>query len=102
CYSMWDRESESFQKFINENSDRVAIMPISPSAEGYSLLFAFVIDKILKNTVFVNGEDESLRLNKVRVAETVTGWAEADLFDVASMFANDFGLEDIIFSDEVK
>jgi 6-pyruvoyltetrahydropterin/6-carboxytetrahydropterin synthase len=102
CYSMWDRESESFQKFINENSDRVAIMPISPSAEGYSLLFAFVIDKILKNTVFANGEDESLRLNKVRVAETVTGWAEADLFDVASMFAADFGLEDIIFSDEIK
>lgn len=102
CYSMWDRESESFQRFINGNSDRVAIMPISPSAEGYSLLFAFVIDKILKNTVFVNGEDESLRLNKVRVAETVTGWAEADLFDVTSMFANDFGLEDIIFSDEVK
>lgn len=100
CYSMWNKETPEYQKFINENSDRVAIMPISPSAEGYALMFAFVIDKILRNTVFTNGEDENLRLKKVIVAETVTGYAEADLFDVAAMF--NFGLEDIVFSDEIK
>ena len=102
AYSMWDRETEEVQSFINKHSDRVVTMPISPSAEGYSVMFAFVIDKILKNTIFRNGEDENLRLKSVRVAETVTGWAEADLFDVASMFAGDFVLEDIIFSDEIK
>jgi len=102
AYSMWDRETEEVQSFINKHSDRVVTMPISPSAEGYSVMFAFVIDKILKNTIFRNGEDENLRLKSVRVAETVTGWAEADLFDVASMFASEFGLEDIIFSDEIK
>jgi 6-pyruvoyltetrahydropterin/6-carboxytetrahydropterin synthase len=77
-------------------------MPISPSAEGYSLLIAFVVDKILKNTIFMNGEDENLRLHKVTVAETTTGYAEANMFDVACMFANQFTLEDIVFSDEVK
>jgi 6-pyruvoyltetrahydropterin/6-carboxytetrahydropterin synthase len=102
AYSMWDKESDEYKSFFNKNSDRVVTMPISPSAEGYSLLIAFVVDKILKNTVFKNGEDENLRLHKVRVAETITGWAEADLFDVTSMFASKFGLEDIIFSDEVK
>lgn len=102
AYSMWDKEKSEFQNFINTNSDRVVIMPISPSAEGYSLLMAFVIDKILKNTVFTNGEDPNIRLKSVRVAETVTGYAEADLFDVASMFAASFGLEDILFSDEIK
>lgn len=102
AYSMWDKEKEEYSDFINKHSDRVVIMPVSPSAEGYALLMAFVIDKILKNTAFKNGEDENLRLKSVRVAETVTGWAEADLFDVASMFASQFGLEDIIFSDEVK
>lgn len=102
AYSMWDKEKPEFQNFINANSDRVVIMPISPSAEGYSLLMAFVVDKILKNTVFTNGEDSNIRLKSVRVAETVTGYAESDLFDVASMFATNFGLEDIIFSDEIK
>lgn len=102
AYSMWDKEKPEFQNFINANSDRVVIMPISPSAEGYSLLMAFVVDKILKNTIFTNGEDPNIRLKSVRVAETVTGYAESDLFDVTSMFATNFGLEDIIFSDEIK
>jgi len=100
--SVWDKESTEYKDFFNKNSDRVVTLPISPSAEGYALLIAFVVDKIIRNTLFMNGEDENIRVHKVRVAETVTGWAEADLFDVASMFANDFGLEDIIFSDEVK
>lgn len=102
AYSMWDRETIEFQTFIKENSDRVVTMPISPSAEGYSLLIAYVVDKILKNTIFKNGEDENLRLHKVIVAETVTGYAEATLSDVATMFAHRFSLEDIKFSDEVK
>lgn len=102
AYSMWSREKPEFQNFINANSDRVVTMPISPSAEGYALLIAFVVDKILKNTVLKNGEDENLRLHKVIVAETVTGYAEANLYDVASLFASQFELEDIIFSDEIK
>ena len=102
AYSMWDKETPEYQNFINKHSDRVVTMPISPSAEGYALLIAFVVDKILHNTLFMNGEDENLRLHKVIVAETVTGYAEANLFDVTSLFANKFGLEDIIFSDEIK
>jgi 6-pyruvoyltetrahydropterin/6-carboxytetrahydropterin synthase len=102
AYSMWNREKPEYQDFINKESDRVVIMPVSPSAEGYALMFAYVIDKILRNTILMNGEDENLKLHKVRVAETVTGWAEADMFDVTSMFATKFSLEDIIFSDEIK
>lgn len=102
AYSMWDKETPEYQTFINKHSDRVVTMPISPSAEGYALLIAFVVDKILKNTDFKNGEDENLRLHKVIVAETITGYAEADIYDVTNMFASSFGLEDIIFSDEIK
>lgn len=100
--SLWDKESDEYKNFFYKYSDRTVTMPISPSAEGYALLIAFVVDKILKNTIFRNGEDENLRLHKVIVAETVTGYAEADMYDVKAMFANQFGLEDIIFSDEVK
>jgi 6-pyruvoyltetrahydropterin/6-carboxytetrahydropterin synthase len=102
AYSMWDKETSEFAGFINQYSDRVVTMPISPSAEGYALLIAYVVDKIIRNTLFMNGEDENLRVHKVIVAETVTGYAEANMFDVASMFANQFGLKDIIFSDEIK
>lgn len=102
AYSMWNKENSAYHNFINANSDRVVTMPISPSAEGYALLIAFVVDKILKNTIFKNGEDENLRLHKVIVAETITGYAEANMYDVKTMFANQFGLQDIIFSDEVK
>jgi 6-pyruvoyltetrahydropterin/6-carboxytetrahydropterin synthase len=102
AYSMWDKEVPEFADFINKHSDRVVTMPISPSAEGYALLIAFVVDKIIRNTLLMNGEDENLRVHKVIVAETVTGYAEANMYDVASMFANQFDLEDIIFSDEIK
>lgn len=102
AYSMWDRESPEYQKFIKENSDRVVTMPISPSAEGYAVMCAYVIDRILKNTVFKNGEDPGLSLKKVIVAETVTGYAEADMKDVANLFSNKFDLEDIVFSDAVR
>lgn len=102
AYSMWDKESTEYKNFFYKNSDRVVTMPISPSAEGYAVLIAFVVDKILKNTILKNGEDPNLRVLKVRVAETTTGYAEADLFDVKSMFANKYELNDIIFSDAVK
>lgn len=100
--SVWDKETTEYKDFFNKNSDRVVTMPISPSAEGYAVLIAFVVDKILRNTLFRNGEDENLRLHKVIVAETTTGYAEANMYDVTSMFASEFGLEDIVFSDEIK
>jgi 6-pyruvoyltetrahydropterin/6-carboxytetrahydropterin synthase len=102
AYSMWDKETPEYSDFMNKHSDRVVTMPISPSAEGYALLIAFVVDKIIHNTIFMNGEDENIRLHKVIVAETVTGYAEANMYDVTSMFANKFSLKDIIFSDEIK
>jgi len=102
AYSMWDKETPEYQNFINKHSDRVVTMPISPSAEGYALLIAYVVDKILSNTVLKNGEDVNLRVHKVIVAETITGFAEADMFDVTSMFAANFELGDIVFSDEIK
>lgn len=98
--SLWDKESDEYKNFFYKHSDRVVTMPISPSAEGYALLIAFVVDKILKNTVLKNGEDPHLRLHKVIVAETVTGYAEAFPWDVSTMFP--FELKDIKFSDEVK
>lgn len=76
AYSAWRKESEEFLNFIAEQSDRFIFMPVSPSAEMYSLMFFFVIDKIINQTVFNNGEG-SVKLHSVRVHETDTGYAES-------------------------
>ncbi len=96
-YSLWDKENEEFKKFIYQYNGRVAEIPVSPSAEGYTLMFYYVIDKILKNMVLKNGEG-TIKLEAVRVHETATGYAEVSEEDRHLI---DFDLNDIIFSEGV-
>ena len=100
-HSMWNKEDKETQDFFHKHNERLVTMPVSPSAEGYSAMLAFVIGRILKNTEFNNQEGEIL-LHSVRVAETVTGWAEANEADAWSMFGRNFTLKDIVFSDQIK
>lgn len=101
AYSMWDKESAPFQDFINENSARVITMPVSPSAEAYSLMFLRGIDAILKNTVLANGEG-NVSVSSVRVHETATGYAEAFHTDLENPNFPQFGIEDVTFSQQIK
>lgn len=97
CYSAWNKESEEFLKFIVENSERYVIMPVSPSAEMYSLMFFYVIDKIIRNTKFNNGEGD-VQLHSVRVHETDTGYAESFREDLKWW---KWELEDILISTSI-
>lgn len=101
AYSMWNKEDNSFKQGIKNITDRWIIMPISPSAEAYSLLFLFVIDKIIKNTHFQNGEG-NIQVHSVRVHETKTGYAESSRKDLENPKMPKFELNDIIFSDSIK
>jgi len=96
--SIWNKESLSYKDDQKQWSDRYIIMPVSPSAEQYSLMFLFIIDKIIKNTVFNNGEGK-VEVHSVRVHETTTGYAEAFQEDLKWV---NYDLEDIIFSDGIK
>ncbi|GAF02844.1 6-pyruvoyl trahydropterin synthase family protein [Saccharicrinis fermentans] len=98
AYAMWSKESDDFKSFIKANSDRYIIMPVSPSAECFSLTLLFLIDKILQATEFKNGEGD-VRVRSVRVHETETGYAEAFREDLEWF---NFSLKDIIFSSEIK
>lgn len=98
CYSLWSRETEEFKTFVRKFSSRWVEMPVTPSAEMYSLMFFHVIDEIIKNTVFMNGEGE-VELYSVRVHETATGYAESFREDLC--FKN-FELKDIIISTPIK
>jgi 6-pyruvoyltetrahydropterin/6-carboxytetrahydropterin synthase len=97
-YTLWDEENEEVKSAIYKINTRVAEIPVSPSAEGYALLFLFVLDKIIANTKFVNGEG-NVRLQSVRVHETQSGYAEAFREDLALV---NFNFNDILFSKGIK
>lgn len=96
-YSLWKEENEEFKAFIYRYNRRVAEIPVSPSAEGYALMFFYVIDRILKQTDRINGEG-CIQLYSVRVHETATGYAEAFREDLSMVR---FQTKDIRFSEGV-
>lgn len=98
AWSFWDKEHSSYKEFVRDNSERWVEMPVSPSAEGYSLLMFYVIDRILDNTEFNNGEG-NVKLYSIRVHETQTGYAECFRDDMKWV---DFALEDISISPSVR
>jgi len=96
-YSVWCNESEEFKDFMDNNSARVVTLPWSPSAESYSIMMFYVIDKIINQTIFKNGEGD-VEVYAVRVHETDTGYAEARKEDLELI---DFDLNDFGFSDGI-
>lgn len=96
--SLWCKESPEYLGYQSSWSDRNIILPVSPSAESYSLMFLFVIDKIIKNTQFNNGEG-NVQITSVRYHETITGYAESFLEDLKWV---DYDIKDIKFSDGIK
>ena len=97
-YSLWQEESDELKTFVYKYNRRVAEIPVSPSAEGYALLFLYMIDKILQNTEHKNGEG-NVHLSSVRVHETATGYAEA--FRDALKLVN-FNVHNIRFSEAIR
>ena len=81
-YTLWDKEADNVKEAIYQINTRVAEIPVSPSAEGYALLFYFIIDRIIARTKFVN-EEQNVKLHAVRVHETQSGYAEASAEDMS-------------------
>jgi len=81
-YTLWNKENDEVKDAIYRINTRVAEIPVSPSAEGYALLFFFVIDRIISKIRLVNGE-RNVRLHAVRVHETLSGYAEASAEDLS-------------------
>jgi 6-pyruvoyltetrahydropterin/6-carboxytetrahydropterin synthase len=100
AYSMWDKESNKFKEFMYESSDRWVEMPVSPSAEAYSLMFLKVIDAILQHTEMMNGE-QFVQVSSVRVHETTTGYAESFRCDLENPNMPQFNLGEIKISEGV-
>lgn len=87
--------------YITTHTERWAILPISPSAEGFSLCIFYVIDKILQNTEFINGEKQ-VELYSVIVHETETGYAQCFREDLSMFNLVSNSLKNIHFSFQIK
>ncbi len=96
-YILWDKESDEFKKFVYQYNKRVVEIPVSPSAEGFALLFLKLADKIIQEMPRVNGEGH-VQISSIRVHETATGYAEAFREDLD--WAK-FGVEDIKYSSAI-
>jgi 6-pyruvoyltetrahydropterin/6-carboxytetrahydropterin synthase len=99
CWIYWRNESKETIEMIHKLSERWIELPVSPSAEQLSLLFLYVIDYIVKNYEFKNGEC-GVRIKSVRVHETKSGYAEATRLDIPDLV--NFNLGEIAFSQQVQ
>jgi len=97
-YCLWKNEDEEFIKAIHQFNKRIVTMPISPSAEGFSLMLFVMIKHLLSQITLENGEGK-VALSSVRVHETETGYAEAFEEDLA--MAN-FTFDDVSFSEGIR
>src|SRR5574343_920316 len=101
-YTLWDKESQDYVEYLGDTCNRIVTIPVSPSAEMYSYLLLFCIDKIVKNINFKNGEDiTSLKVSSVRVHETETGYAETFSNELTNGMLPVFGLSDIKFTSSI-
>ena len=97
AFTLWDKEIDEIKESIYRINVRVAEIPVSPSAEGYALLFFFVINQIISSAKLVNGE-KNVKLYAVRVHETQSGYAEASAEDLALV---QFTLNDLKFNEGI-
>lgn len=96
---IWSKESEEDKEFFKKYSERWIELPCSPSAEMLSLTMLKVIDEIMDNTEFNNGEKRP-RITSVRYHETRTGWAQSFVDDLSIW--NSWSLDDIKISPAIK
>ena len=98
AFTLWDREPDEVKDGIYHINTRVAEIPVSPSAEGYALLFLFVIDRMISTARLGNGEGE-MKLHAVGVHETQSGYAESSIDDLCLVR---FTLGDIKFNEGIR
>ncbi|WRD53618.1 6-pyruvoyl tetrahydropterin synthase family protein [Helicobacter pylori] len=81
AHHFWDKESDEFQRFIENHCVRYVKCSFNLSAESYALMFLYYLTRILQKSVFSNNEGE-LKISSVRVHETKNGYAESFLKDL--------------------
>ena len=96
-WHFWNKEADDVKEFIRNHNQRWIELPFNPTAENYAAFFCAEINTLLQQAKFDGVLDNMDTVCcAVRVHETATGYAEADMDDAASFDTN------IIYSPETK
>jgi 6-pyruvoyltetrahydropterin/6-carboxytetrahydropterin synthase len=95
--TLWNKDDEGYIAAMKKYSDRWVELPVSPTAEQFARIIFLMVDLLLTNTVFVNGEGK-ISVNSVIVHETDRGYAKAEVKDVYSEVMGTISPNDIVFS----
>jgi len=99
--TLWSGDDPAYLKDMKRWSERWVQLPVNPSAEQFARTIFLLIDRVLEQTEFVNGET-GVRLHAVTVHETETGFARADRQDAYDSTMGPVSLDKIVFSERVK
>jgi 6-pyruvoyltetrahydropterin/6-carboxytetrahydropterin synthase len=99
--SIWSKDSKEYIKFAKKFSRRWVELPVSPSAEQLSRVLFLLVDRVLNQTILLNGE-KSVILHSIIVHETDTGYAQCFKDDAYSSSMGKIELDNIVFSKEIK
>lgn len=98
--AIWKHDNADYIESVQKHSERWVVIPVSPSAEQFSRVIFFLVDKILKSTEMKNGES-LVSLHSVIVHETETGYAQCFRGDVENSRMGILSLDQIEFSEKV-
>lgn len=97
----WDEDTAKFIEFCKENSARWVSVPVNLSVEQMTRVFFLLVDKILQNTEFNNGE-KNVRVHSVLIHETKSSYAQCYKEDAYSEVFGFIDLSRVVFSDDIK
>ncbi|MDR1008290.1 MAG: 6-carboxytetrahydropterin synthase [Campylobacteraceae bacterium] len=95
--TLWDKDDKGYIEAMKKYSDRWVELPVSPTAEQFARVIFLIVDLLLVNTVFVNGEGK-ISVNSIIVHETDRGYAKVEAKDVYSEIMGIINPNNIIFS----
>ncbi|WII96045.1 6-carboxytetrahydropterin synthase [Moraxella haemolytica] len=99
--TFWNKDDPSYIRACKELSARWVSLPVSPSAEQFSRVIFYWADKVLKNTVMQNNEQD-VSIYSVIVHETATGYAQCFREDIDNLRMGALSLDDFEFSEQVQ
>lgn len=99
--AIWEGDDPEYIAACQRFSERWIRIPVSPSAEQFSRLFFALVDRLLSQTIMVNGEAD-VRLHSVIVHETETGYAQCFREDVSNPRMGRIDLASIVFSEVIR
>ncbi|MDR2081956.1 MAG: 6-carboxytetrahydropterin synthase [Campylobacteraceae bacterium] len=101
CVTLWNKDDAGYIAAMKKYSDRWVELPVSPTAEQFARVIYLMVDLLLTNTLFTNGEGKII-VNSVIVHETDKGYARADSSDAYSESMGIINPNSIIFSMGVR